>query len=137
MPGRLRAKCAVVECHFGCIAGSDYCGSHTSDTVYKQLKAQQEARDIAIITGRPEQVAKPVEALATKYPKYYKSTQGKTEVDVYAVHKIFDIQDASGAIQHASKKLLLSGVRTGNKSKRQDIAEARDTLNRWLELNPE
>lgn len=77
------------------------------------------------------------EGLATKYPKYYKSTQGMTEVDVYAVHSLFDIQDSSGAIQHASKKLLLSGVRTGNKTKHQDITEARDTLNRWLELNKE
>lgn len=77
----------------------------------------------------------PKESLATKYPKYYKSTNGLTEVDVYAVHQMFDIQDSSGAIQHASKKLLLSGVRTGGKSKFDDIREARDTLNRWLELN--
>lgn len=76
-------------------------------------------------------------SLATKYPKYYKSTQGMTEVDVYAVLKIFDIQDPSGAIHHAAKKLLLSGVRTGGKTKQQDITEARDTLNRWLELNKE
>lgn len=79
----------------------------------------------------------PKETLATKYPKYYKSTIGLTEVDVYAVHQLFDIQDPSGAIQHASKKLLLSGVRTGGKSKFDDIREARDTLNRWLELNPQ
>ena len=70
-----------------------------------------------------------------KYSKYFKSTKGMTEVDVYAVHKIFEIDDPSGALQHASKKLLLSGVRTGGKSKFQDIQEARDTLNRWLELN--
>lgn len=76
-------------------------------------------------------------SLAQKYPKYYKSTQGMTEIDVYAVHYLFDIQDPSGAIHHASKKLLLSGVRTGGKSKFQDIKEARDTLNRWLELNKE
>ncbi len=78
------------------------------------------------------------EALKTKpselYPKYYKSTEGLTDVDVYAVHKIFNIQDPSGAIQHASKKLLLSGVRTGGKSQADDIREARDTLTRWLEL---
>ena len=71
------------------------------------------------------------------YPKYYKSVGTMTEVDVYAVHHLFAIQDSSGAIQHASKKLLLSGVRTGGKSKHQDIKEARDTLSRWLELNPE
>lgn len=75
--------------------------------------------------------------LAQIYPKYYKPVGTLTEVDVYAVHKLFNIQDSSGAIQHASKKLLLSGVRTGNKSQFMDIKEARDALNRWMELNPE
>jgi hypothetical protein len=73
--------------------------------------------------------------LAKLYPKYYKSVGNMKEVDVYAVHQLFDVNDPSGAIQHASKKLLLSGVRTGGKSKYDDIREARDTLNRWLEIN--
>jgi excinuclease UvrABC ATPase subunit len=73
--------------------------------------------------------------IAMKYPKYYKSVSHLDEIDVYQVHKLFDIQDPSGAIQHASKKLLLSGVRTGNKTQFKDIKEARDTLNRWLEMN--
>jgi hypothetical protein len=72
--------------------------------------------------------------MSTKYPKYYKSVDGFTEIDVYAIHHLFDIQDPSGAIQHASKKLLLSGVRTGGKTMYQDIKEARDTLTRWLQL---
>ena len=69
------------------------------------------------------------------YPKYFKDVSGMSEVDVYAVHQLFNIQDPSGAIQHASKKLLLSGIRTGGKTKKDDIREARDTLNRWLELD--
>lgn len=73
-------------------------------------------------------------SMSEKYPKYYKKVQGLTEIDVYAVHHLFDIQDPSGAIQHASKKLLLSGVRTGGKSQLDDIREARDTLTRYLEL---
>jgi hypothetical protein len=80
---------------------------------------------------------KPGSSLSSKYPKYYKPVGDLTEVDVYAVHKLFNIQDPSGAIQHASKKLLLAGVRTGSKSMYKDIKEARDTLTRWLELNPE
>ena len=75
------------------------------------------------------------ESMSFKYPKYYKDVSQLTEVDVYAVHKLYDIQDPSGCIHHASKKLLLSGVRTGGKSKYKDIKEARDTLNRWLEMN--
>jgi hypothetical protein len=74
-------------------------------------------------------------SLASIYPKYYKDVVHINEIDVYQVHKLFDIQDTSGAIQHASKKLLLSGVRTGGKSKYDDIREARDTLNRWLQIN--
>lgn len=71
------------------------------------------------------------------YPKYFKDVTTLEHVDIYEVHKLFNIQDPSGAIQHASKKLLLSGSRTGNKSAYQDIKEARDTLNRWLEMNPQ
>ena len=76
-------------------------------------------------------------SMSKMYPKYYKDVSDVLEVDVYHVHKIFNIQDPSGAIQHASKKLLLSGVRTGGKSFYDDIREARDTLNRWLEINPQ
>lgn len=76
-----------------------------------------------------------VSDIAKKYPKYYKSVAHLDEIDVYQVHNLFNIQDPSGAIQHASKKLLLSGVRTGNKTQYKDIQEARDTLNRWLEMN--
>lgn len=74
-------------------------------------------------------------SLSKQYPKYFKDVSKLTEVDVYVIHYLFDIQDPSGAIQHASKKLLLSGVRTGGKSKRDDIKEARDTLTRWLQLD--
>lgn len=74
-------------------------------------------------------------SMSKLYPKYYKDVSDVEELDVYLVHQIFNIQDPSGAIQHASKKLLLSGVRTGGKSFYDDIREARDTLNRWLEIN--
>jgi hypothetical protein len=74
------------------------------------------------------------QSMAQKYPKYYKSVKGLEEVDVYTVHQLFNIQDPSGCIQHASKKLLLSGVRTGGKSAVEDITEARDTLTRWIQL---
>lgn len=77
-------------------------------------------------------------SLADLYPKYYKRIPTSWKViDVYGVHSLFPIEDFSGAIHHSSKKLLVPGVRTGGKSMRKDIVEARDTLNRWLELNPE
>lgn len=77
------------------------------------------------------------QTLAQRYPQYYKRVGDFEEVDVYAVHHLFQVQDPSGCVQHASKKLLLSGVRTGGKSQFKDIKEARDTLTRWLQLNPE
>lgn len=83
----------------------------------------------------PPQVKPTVSSMAERYPKYHKDTRGMTSIDVYGVHMLFNVQDPSGCIQHASKKLLLSGVRTGGKSKVEDIREARDTLTRWLELH--
>jgi hypothetical protein len=74
-------------------------------------------------------------SMSELYPKYYKDFTGIDEADVYIVHDRFEITDHSGCIHHASKKLLLSGVRTGGKSKYDDVREARDTLNRWLEIN--
>ena len=76
----------------------------------------------------------PPQNLSHVYPDYYKDVSHLDEVDVYQVHALFQISDPSGCIQHASKKLLLSGVRTGGKSTYKDIKEARDTLTRWLQI---
>ena len=84
---------------------------------------------------RPKEEEVNASSLSKQYPKYYKDVRMLDGLDVYAVHQVFNIQDPSGAIQHASKKLLLSGVRTGGKSKRDDIKEARDTLTRWLQID--
>lgn len=75
------------------------------------------------------------QTMSERYPAYYKDLGDLSEIDVYAVHQLFKIQDCSGCIHHASKKLLLSGVRTEAKSFYQDIKEARDSLTRWLHLN--
>lgn len=72
--------------------------------------------------------------LATRYPQYYKDVSHLQSIDVYAVHKLFGVNDPSGALQHASKKLLLAGVRTGGKPAVKDIKEARDTLTRFLQM---
>lgn len=72
---------------------------------------------------------------AKKYPAYFKDVSEIDEVDVYQVHQVFELKDFSGCKHHASKKILLAGVRTGCKEEYKDIVEARDTLNRWLEIN--
>lgn len=75
-----------------------------------------------------------VETNVVKYPHYFKDVEVLKEIDIYQVCKLFNIQDSSGCLQHAIKKLLVSGNR-GYKDNLQDIKEARDTLNRYLEIN--
>ena len=116
--------CRSIDCTNPTESTQDFC-PECSSLLIPSLEAQHAA---------PEEAAAE-SSMAQKYPKYYKPVGDLTEIDVYAVHKLFEIQDPSGAIQHASKKLLLSGVRTGGKSQCKDIREARDTLTRWLQLN--
>lgn len=73
--------------------------------------------------------------MSFRYPKYYKQVpSGVTDIDIYMVCHMFQVNDYSGALHHAIKKILLPGTRTGGKSRIDDIKEARDTLTRWLEL---
>lgn len=97
---------------------------HIAQTIKKMMIEDEAANSIKQIAGDPR-----------KYKAYFKDVSDLDEVDVYQVHQIFDIQDPSGCLHHASKKLLLPGVRTGGKERYQEIEEARDTLNRWLEIN--
>lgn len=65
----------------------------------------------------------------------FDSPKPSHDLDVYAVHHMFQIHDYSGCIQQASTKLLMSCDNPTNKPLAEDISEARDILNRWLELN--
>lgn len=73
--------------------------------------------------------------MSEKYGAYFKGVEHLKVVDVYRVLNLFSVDDH--ALGHAAKKLLLSGARTGGKTLEQDITEARDTLNRWLEMQAE
>lgn len=76
--------------------------------------------------------------LVAKYPKYHRPIPaGATSLDTYAVNAMFPVDDPTGCILHARKKLLVPGVRTGGKSLRDDVKEARDTLTRYLEITQE
>ena len=75
--------------------------------------------------------------LADKYPKYYKAVPAhvpRDEVDTYVVNMMFPIDDPTGTLLHARKKLLVPGVRSGGKDMLKDVTEARDSLNRWIAL---
>lgn len=120
------SDCKTIGCDNQALPAEDFCGH-----CMRILEANAKRR-LGHLT-----VSNEVESLAQKYPAYYKDVSHLDEIDVYAVHHVFNIQDPSGALQHSSKKILLSGVRTGGKSAFKDIKEARDTLTRWLQLNPE
>lgn len=120
------SDCKNIGCGGQALPAEDFCG-HCMRT----LDAATRRALIRSSAGETEG------SLDQKYPAYYKDVSHLNEIDVYAIHHIFNIQDPSGALQHASKKILLSGVRTGGKSAFKDIKEARDTLTRWLQLNPE
>ena len=66
-----------------------------------------------------------------KYPHYFKDVAHLETVDVYRVLSLFKVTEP--CIQHAIKKLLCAGDR-GDKSDIKDITEARDSLNRHLEM---
>jgi len=68
-----------------------------------------------------------------KYSHYYKSCPYEY-LDIYRVLRLFEVADP--CVQHAVKKLLCSGKR-GPKDAEKDIHEARDSLNRYLEMNAE
>lgn len=74
--------------------------------------------------------------MTRKHKHYFKDVQHLTHIDVYRTCQLYNVQDESGALHHAIKKLLCSGVR-GAKDKVKDISEARDTLDRWLEMADE
>lgn len=58
-------------------------------------------------------------------------TGEKSQVDVYAVLKAFDV--TCPATQHALKKLLCAGL-GGKGNKEQDLKEARDSISRAMQM---
>jgi len=65
------------------------------------------------------------------YNHYKKDVAHLESIDVYRILELYNVTDP--CVQHAVKKLLCAGNR-GAKTEEQDIIEARDTLNRKLEM---
>ena len=70
-----------------------------------------------------------------KYGKYFRDIEHLKKLDIYRIFDLFGPLDH--ALEHAVKKLLLGGDRTGGKGQVVDVLEARDSLNRWLEMQAE
>lgn len=66
-----------------------------------------------------------------KYSHYKKDISHLKTLDIYRILVLYNVTDP--AIAHAIKKLLVPGGR-GTKDTRQDMIEARDTLNRRLQM---
>jgi len=69
-----------------------------------------------------------------KQNKYLREIKPDVLVDVYDVLKSFEVTNQATA--HAVKKLLAAGQR-GHKDLLQDLKEARDSINRAIELETE
>ena len=76
--------------------------------------------------------ATPQAGESTPYNEYFRDIKHLDKIDIYRLLDLFGVTDH--ALGHAIKKLVLAGVRTGGKPSFKDIAEARDTLNRKLEM---
>lgn len=131
------SKCKAILCNKEAVGNYDFCTSCIDKYVLAIMAGEMHAVEEEEETSSCEECAYHPDnelSLSEKYPQYFKDVSELHEIDVYKVHQLFNVNDPSGAIQHASKKLLLSGVRTGGKSQYDDIREARDTLTRWLEI---
>ena len=71
-----------------------------------------------------------------KHSHYHKSVAHLDSIDVYRVCELWNVQDSSGAKQHALKKILVAGQR-GAKDEMKDLQEAVDTLTRLIEMKKE
>ena len=80
-----------------------------------------------------EKTPKAVEPPARRHSHYFKDVSQIDEIDVYRICDLFEVDDSSGATQHAIKKLLCAGKR-GAKDRSKDYREAIDTLNRRLAM---
>lgn len=67
-----------------------------------------------------------------KHNHHFRDVSHLKEIDIYRFLDLFNVTDP--ALAHAIKKLVVPGMRGGGKTTRKDIEEARDTLERKLEM---
>lgn len=123
--------------------GEDYLDEDCSEEEYSEYESgavEDDEEDYCffkeierVLNGEFELDTKP-EDVERKHSHYFKDVRHLDYIDVYQVCKLFPIDDDSGAITHARKKLLVAGGRGAGKDMVKDITEARDTLNRYLQI---
>lgn len=139
IPVKTRYTCATPLCSGAPVTGSIFCAGceATLKTINVTLPPLVDASVGGVRAARADKDDPGRRGTDTpmsgRYPKYYKPVpRGVSEIDVYFVCHVFNVTDA--ALSHALKKIMLPGERTGGKTRRDDIKEARDTLTRWIEL---
>lgn len=133
-----------------------FCNSKPSDPLRDSLDKQTDAvwtfqgndmpvdRHTAVVTrsqwleGALKRQDKHVEAEETdawaaeqsrKFPAYWRPIPASWRyIDTYRINELFPVDDDSGAVLHARKKLLVCGTRTGGKAPATDLREAVSTL---------
>lgn len=85
-------------------------------------------RRIHVLNG-----SKPLMQEASPTPSYYNREFNGAKLDLYQLAEIYPALQ-NPALFQCAKKVLCAGER-GKKDKVQDVTEARDALNRWLEMN--
>ena len=71
----------------------------------------------------------------SKHSHYFKNVEHLKEIDVYRVLDLFDVTDP--CLAHALKKLLVAGGRGAGKDQNQDVCEAVDSCQRFLQMGRE
>lgn len=75
----------------------------------------------------------PLTSETKKHNHYFIDVRGLDYIDPYMIAYLYNIDDPSGATQHALKKLLVPGKR-GHKDVDTDLNNVVDTSNRLLEI---
>lgn len=90
---------------------------------------------VTSVTGLPPVKDDPLASEIRKYPAYWRPIPAHFKaMDFYRVRQMFPLPAGfeSARLDHALKKLLIPGNRTGGKSVYKDLKEAHATLGQWL-----
>tara|TARA_R110000803_G_C11875815_1_gene309076 strand:+ start:143 stop:421 length:279 start_codon:yes stop_codon:yes gene_type:complete len=71
----------------------------------------------------------------SEHRHYFKNVEHLKEIDVYRVLELFEVTDP--CLAHAIKKLLVAGGRGAGKSRNQDVCEAVESCQRFLQMGRE
>lgn len=68
----------------------------------------------------------------SRHPIHFKDVSGLSVIDPFMVIRLFEVADPE--LQDAVRKILMLHDGTRASSAEKDIRDARDSLNRWLEI---